>query len=60
MGPEVKDYRSKASAIRFPEPLNSSVPVGTLRQKNRKMRIRRDIKILRDEMKRMEVLGVVK
>lgn len=60
MRPEVKDYRSKASAIRFPEPLNSSVPVETLRQKNRKMRIRRDIKILRDEMKRMEVLEVVK
>lgn len=52
MRPEVKDYRSKASAIRFPEPLNSSVPVRTPRQKNRKMRIGIDIKILKDEMKK--------
>lgn len=49
--PEVKVYTSKASAIRFPEPLNRSVPVTTPSQKNRKIRMRRDIKILKDEMK---------
>lgn len=49
--PEVKVYRSKASAIRFSEPLNSSVPVRTPSQKNRKIRMGRDIKILKDEMK---------
>lgn len=52
MGPEVKDYRSNASAIWFPEPLNSGVPVRTPRQKNRKMRIGRDIKKLKDEIKK--------
>lgn len=49
--PKVKVYRSKASAIRFPEPLNSSVPVRTPSQNNRKIRMGRDIKILKDEIK---------
>lgn len=39
MGPRVKDYRAKASGIRFPEPLNRSVPVRT---PSKKMRMGRD------------------